>query len=124
LLFALLPGAVNLIGIEILDGIGAAVIGIMIPLIAADLTRRTGYLNLAIASFGLAAALGATISTSLAGWIADMVDPRGAFLALAVIGVAALASLWRIVPETRSAKGLDGATTQLGPEPQKGFEMD
>jgi MFS family permease len=120
LLFALLPGAVNLIGIEILDGIGAAVIGIMIPLIAADLTRRTGYLNLAIASFGLAAALGATISTSLAGWIADMVNPRGAFLALAVIGVAALASLWRIVPETRSAKRLDGTTTQRGPEPLKG----
>jgi MFS family permease len=104
LLFALLPGAVNLIGIEILDGIGAAIIGIMIPLIAADLTRQTGYLNLAIASFGLAAALGATISTSLAGWIADMVNPRGAFLALAVIGVAALASLWRIVPETRSVE--------------------
>ena len=120
LLFALLPSAINLIGIEILDGIGAAVVGIMIPLIAADLTRQTGYLNLAIASFGLAAALGATISTSLAGWIADMVNPRGAFLALAVIGIAALASLWRIVPETRSAKRLDGTATQRGPEPQNG----
>ncbi len=101
LLFALLPGAVHLIGIEILDGISACVLGIMIPLIAADLTRRTGYLNLAIASFGLAAGLGATISTTFAGWIADTAGPRGAFLALAVIGTAALALLRLIAPETR-----------------------
>jgi MFS family permease len=97
-----------LIGIEILDGVSAAVVGIMIPLIAADLTRRTGYLNLAIASFSLAAGLGATISTTLAGSVADSVSPRGAFLALAAIGIVALGTLWLIVPETRSA----GATAE------------
>ncbi len=41
-----------LVFIELLDGVSATVFGIMLPLIAADLTRRTGFLNLAIGFAG------------------------------------------------------------------------
>lgn len=103
LLFATLPGPVLLVAFELLDGVSAAVMGIMIPLIAADLTRRTGFLNLAIGSFGLAASLGATVSTSFAGWIADALGLRAAFLALAAAGVAAWLLVVLVMPETRPA---------------------
>ena len=104
LLFATLPGAGALIGFELLDGVSAAVMGIMIPLIAADLTRKTGFLNLAIGSFGLAASLGATVSTTAAGWIAEKFGLSAAFLALAGAGAVALLFVLLIMPETRPAK--------------------
>ena len=103
-LFATLPAAGPLIAIELLDGVSAAVMGIMIPLIAADLTRKTGFLNLAIGSFGLASSLGATFSTTLAGWIADRFGLRIAFLALAAAGGLALLVVLLIMPETRAAE--------------------
>jgi MFS family permease len=87
-----------------LDGISAAVFGLMLPLIAADLTNRTGYLNLAIGWFGLASGLGATFSTVLAGWIADNFGPQVMFLFLAGAGATAMALLWIAMPETRPAR--------------------
>jgi MFS family permease len=101
LLFMTLPGSVPLIIIEVLDGISGAVFGLMIPLIAADLTRYTGYLNLAISSLNLAIGLGATFSTTLAGWVADAFGAPMAFLGLAMVGFAALAVLGLMMKETR-----------------------
>ena len=66
--------------IQVLDGVSATVFGLTMPLIAADLTRRTGYLNLAIGALGLAAGLGATASTTAAGWVADTFGAPAAFL--------------------------------------------
>jgi MFS family permease len=101
LLFATLPGAVTLAVFQTLDGVSAAVFGLMLPLIAADLTRRTGYLNLAIGAFGLAGGLGATFSTIIAGWIADRFGPQMMFLVLAGVGASAIALIWIAMPETR-----------------------
>lgn len=104
LLVSLDPSALGLVAIQALDGISATVFGLMLPLIAADLTRRTGYLNFAIGSIGLATGIGATFSTSIAGWIADTEGPRLAFLFLAATGAAALALLFLAMPETRPAR--------------------
>ena len=109
LLLTLNPDAIPLIGIELLDGLAAAIMGVMIPLIAADLTQKTGYLNLAIGSFGLAGSLGATFSTAIAGWIADKAGLDWAFLALALPGLLGLALILLALPETRS----EGST--IGP---------
>jgi MFS family permease len=101
LLFATMPGAPALIGFELLDGVSGAVFGIALPLIAADLTRRTGYLNLAIGSLGLAVSVGAMISTLLAGWIFDRAGAPAAFLALAAAGAAAWTVILVAMPETK-----------------------
>jgi MFS family permease len=108
LLFVTTPDAVPLVLIEVLDGISATVFGLTMPLIAADLTRRTGYLNLAIGSLGLAAGLGATASTTVAGWLADTFGAPVAFFGLALAGLAALGLVWRMMPETRPGKPLTG----------------
>jgi MFS family permease len=99
LLFACDPGPEAVAVIQVLDGVSATVLGLMPPLIAADLTRKTGHLNLAIGSFGLAAGLGATFSTTVAGWVADRLGAEPAFLAL--VGGLATLLLVLSMPETR-----------------------
>jgi len=102
-LFAFSPGPEAVDVIEILDGVSATVLGLMLPLIAADLTQKTGHLNLAIGSFGLAVGLGATFSTMVAGWVADRMGAEMAFLGLALVGGIATVLLALAMPETRPA---------------------
>jgi MFS family permease len=104
LMLAAQPGAVPLAAMQALDGISASVFGIMVPLIAADVTRRTGYLNLAISSIGLAVSIGATFSTTLGGLVADRFGIPAALLGLAMIGFAATVLIWVALPETRPAR--------------------
>jgi MFS family permease len=104
LLFAILPGALPLTVFQALDGVSAVVFGLMLPLIAADLTQRTGYLNLAIGALGLASGLGATFSTVIAGWIGDRFGDLMMFLFLAAVGAMAVVLLWLIMPETRPTR--------------------
>ena len=105
LLFAVLawvgPAGLPLVAIQVLDGISAAVFGLSLPLIAADTTRRTGYLNLAIGSLGLASGLGATASTTLAGVVTDAFGAPVAFLGLAAAGATAWLAILLAMPETR-----------------------
>ena len=104
LLLAAQLGAVPLAAMQALDGVSASVFGIMVPLIAADVTRRTGYLNLAISSIGLAVSIGATISTTLGGLVADRYGISAALLGLAAAGLAATVLIWVALPETRPAR--------------------
>jgi MFS family permease len=103
-LFATLPDAVPLMAYQALDGVSAAVFGLMLPLIAADVTQRTGYLNLAIGSLGLAAGLGATFSTVVAGAVAERFGEPAMFLFLAAAAAAAVVLLWLAMPETRPVR--------------------
>ena len=113
LLFAMLPAALPLAVFQGLDGISAAVFGLMLPLIAADLTRRTGYLNLAIGALGLASGLGATFGTLVAGWVAERFGAQAMFLFLAGSGGAAVLLLWLGMPETRPARRRDASKATL-----------
>jgi MFS family permease len=104
LLLATQPDAVPLAFMQSLDGVSAAVFGIMIPLVAADLTSETGYLNLAMNSIGLAANIGATFSTVLGGLVADQFGISAAMVGLSLFGVAATFLVWRALPETRPSQ--------------------
>lgn len=101
LLFAGIANPYVLIPVQALDGVSAAVFGVMVPLVAADLSRRNGYLTLSMAVINLGIGLGAALSTVLAGWIGDHLGDRVAFLGLAATGVAAALLLWLAMPETR-----------------------
>jgi len=122
LLLSTAPGALPVVGIELLDGAAAATMGVMIPLVAADLTEKTGYLNLAIGSFGLAGSLGATFSTTVAGWIADRYGLATAFYALALPALLGIAIILFVLPETRPvarARG-PGPAAPAGPAATSG----
>ncbi len=94
-------GPYALIAIEALDGIGAASLGVLLPLIAADITRGTGRFNLCMGFLGLWTAGAATLSTALGGLIADRVSVSAAFLVLAGAGAAGTLLVWAVMPETR-----------------------
>jgi MFS family permease len=109
LLFATNPGAVPLVVFQALDGVSASVFGLMLPLIAADATEASGFLNLAIGSLGLAANLGGMFSTTLAGVIADRFGDTVEFLFLAAAGSLAVGLLAVAMPETRPVRTPDAA---------------
>jgi MFS family permease len=100
-LLAVLPGPYLLIGGQAVAGISAAVFGVMLPLVAADLTRGTSHFNLCLGVLGLAVCIGAAISTAMAGWVADSAGVHVAFLCLALAGLAGAALVWAAMPETR-----------------------
>ena len=100
LLLALLPGPWLLVAGQSISGISAAVFGVMLPLVAADLTRARGHFNLCIGVFGLCSAAGATLSTTMAGCIADNAGQTAAFLALAGAGLVGTLMIWTLMPET------------------------
>lgn len=103
LLLAALPGAWLPIGAQAVSGIGGAVFGVMLPLLAADITRGTTHFNLCMGALGLGVSLGAALSTTLGGWIADMAGTPVAFLALAAIGAVGTFVVWLVMPETRTS---------------------
>ena len=100
LLLAVVSQPVGIVAVQALDGIGAASFGVLVPLVAAELTRGTGRFNLCLGTFGLATAAGATISTSLGGYVAEHGGERWAFLALAAAGCAAVLAAWLFAPRT------------------------
>ncbi len=102
-LLSLQLGPYPLIAIEALDGIGAAALGVLLPLIAADITRGTGRFNLCMGFLGLWTAGAATLSTALGGLIADRASVSAAFLVLAGAGAAGTLLVWAVMPETRRA---------------------
>ena len=97
------PGMIVLA--QSLDGLGAAAFGVMTPLIAADLSGPGGRFNLRMGLFGLAVGLGATLSTTLAGWVASTYTSDAAFLTLAAAGMVALLAVALAMPETRPLQG-------------------
>ncbi|GBQ97502.1 major facilitator superfamily transporter [Acetobacter nitrogenifigens DSM 23921 = NBRC 105050] len=86
--------------IQMLDGISSAAFGVMLPLVAADLTRRSGHFNLCMGLLGLAMGLGASFSTTLAGLVADRSLPE-AFLLLAGAGAVCVLLAALLMGETK-----------------------
>jgi MFS family permease len=99
-LLAVLPGAWSIVAVQLVAGISAAVFGIMLPLVSADLTRGTSHFNLCMGVLGLCMTAGAALSTLLGGWLAQEVSMDVAFLGLAAAGLVGLLLLWTAMPET------------------------
>jgi len=88
--------------VQALDGVSAAVFGVLLPLVAADLTRGTRRFNLCMGLLGLAVGAGATLSTTVAGVVADRFGNGPALLVLAAVGMVAVLGLFAL-PETRGS---------------------
>ncbi len=101
LLLAVLPGSWPLVMGQAVSGVSAAVFGVLLPLLAADLTLGTAHFNLCMGMLGLAMYLGAAASTTVSGEIADVAGMNVAFLALAAAGLLGSVMVWLAMPETR-----------------------
>jgi len=87
--------------VQLLDGISAAALGVLVPLILADISRETGHFNLAQGIAGSAVGVGATGSAIGAGYLADHFGTPVAFMGLTAIAIGAVIVLLLTLPETR-----------------------
>lgn len=100
-LFATVSDPYALVAIQLLDGITATVLSVMVPLTIADLTRGTGRFNLTQGLIGTMMGVGASLSPTLAGYVTDRFGSASAFSALAAIATVALVLAALRMPETR-----------------------
>ncbi len=103
LFFAFATGPSSIVAIQMLDGVSASVLGVLIPLVIADISYGTGHFNLAQGVVGMAVGLAAAVSTSGAGYVADRFGDHTAFLTLAATAGCGFLLVALLMPETRPA---------------------
>lgn len=111
ILYTVSDNAYFLVAVQLLDGISAAIYGVVSVLIAADLTRGTGRFNFALGAVATALAGGGAVSTLAAGFIVQHWGYNPAFLTLAAVALGNLLFFWLAMPETakkRPEASLDG----------------
>jgi len=101
ILFAFVRDPHLLVVIQMLDGVAAAVLGVLVPLVIVDVTYGSGHFNLAQGIVGTATGIGASVSMLFASYLSDRFGSEVAFLSLAVSAAMALALVWLTMPETR-----------------------
>ncbi len=99
-LYTLTASSAWLVAIQVLDGIGAGIFGVVSVLVIADLTRGTGRFNLTLGAITTAVGIGAALSQVIAGSLVHHAGFRVGFLFLSGVAVAALAILYFFMPET------------------------
>ncbi|KAB1076097.1 MFS transporter [Methylobacterium planeticum] len=107
-----------LVGVQLLDGIGAGVYGALFPVVVADLTRGSGRFNVAQGAVATAQGIGASFSATLAGVIIVGAGFTAAFLALAAIAAVGFTGYLLLMPETRGGVAPDMQAGGPGPMPQ------
>jgi predicted MFS family arabinose efflux permease len=97
----------------LLDGVSAATLGVLVPLILADVMRGTGHYNLAQGVVGAAVGIGASLSTAIAGYISDHVGRSGSFLFMAGAAATGFLLVIALMPETKSSGEAAGELPRL-----------
>jgi len=103
-LYTLTSNTALLVAIQVMDGIGAGIFGVVSVLVIADLTRGTGRFNLTLGAIATAVGIGAALSQVIAGSIVHHLGYRAGFLFLAGVASAAFAILYFFMPETRNTR--------------------
>jgi MFS family permease len=105
-LYTLSDNSLWLIGVQVLDGVGAGIFGALTPLVIADIMRGTGRYNLAQGAIATVQGIGAALSGLAAGVIVDHFGYSAAFLAAGAAAVVALAVFALRMPETAEPETL------------------
>ena len=104
-LYTLSDNQAWLVGVQLLDGVGAGIFGAIFPVIVADLMRNTGRFNIAQGAIITAQSIGAALSTTLAGLVVVNAGYSPAFLTLGAIAAIGAAVCIFTLPETRLRSG-------------------
>ena len=104
LLYTLTSKVALLVAIQVMDGIGAGIFGVVSVLVIADLTRGTGRFNLTLGAISTAVGIGAALSQVIAGSIVHRVSANAGFLFLAAVAAVAFGILYFFMPETRNTR--------------------
>jgi MFS family permease len=93
-----------LIGVQVLDGVGAGIFGALTPLVIADIMRGTGRYNLAQGAIATMVGIGASLSGLATGEVVDHLGYSAAFLSLGAVALAAVTVFAIAMPETADSK--------------------
>ncbi|MEZ2294072.1 MFS transporter [Variovorax sp. RCC_210] len=104
LLYLLADSPAALLSLQVLDGIGAGIFGVMLTLMIGDLTRGSGHFNFALGIGAACVGLGAALSNLVAGTVAHLAGYGTAFVLLAGIAACALTLFALAMPETRGRR--------------------
>jgi len=99
-LYTLSDNSAWLIGVQLLDGIGAGIFGALAPLVIADIMRGSGRFNLAQGLAATFQGLGASLSGLAAGVLVDHAGYGVTFLFLGAAASVALLVFAVAMPET------------------------
>jgi MFS family permease len=105
LLYTFTTNPAALVAVQVLDGVGAGIFGVVGVLVIADLTRGTGRFNLVQGALATATGIGAALSNLMTGFIVKAAGYNAGFLMLATIAVVALLFYGFAMPETRPNEG-------------------
>jgi MFS family permease len=100
-LYTLSDNSFWLIGVQVLDGVGAGIFGALTPLVIADIMRGTGRYNVAQGAIATVHGIGASLSGLAAGVLVDHFGYKAAFLAAGGAALVALIVFALRMPETR-----------------------
>lgn len=101
-LYTLSDNSAWLVGVQLLDGVGAGLFGALFPLVVADLTEGTGRFNVSQGAIATLQGIGASLSTAAAGQMVVREGYSAAFLMLAAAAGVALLLAALLLPETRN----------------------
>jgi MFS family permease len=103
-LYTLSDNSFWLIGVQVLDGVGAGIFGALTPLVISDIMRGTGRYNLAQGAVATMQGIGASPSGLAAGIIVDRFGYSAAFLVLGGAASVAFAVFALRMPETAESR--------------------
>ncbi|CAN5295597.1 MFS transporter [soil metagenome] len=106
-----------LVGVQLLDGVGAGIFGAMFPLVVADLTQGTGHFNISQGAIATAAGLGGALSTAVAGAIIMAAGYSAAFYFLSAVAGGALVLFCIWMPETFPDQPVPAASLKAAVQP-------
>jgi predicted MFS family arabinose efflux permease len=101
-LYTLTSNVYMLVAIQVLDGIGAGVFGVLSVLVIADITWGTGRFNLTLGMVATAVGIGAAFSQTVAGVMVQRYGDHIGFMFLAAVAAGAFVMLCMFMPETVS----------------------
>ena len=113
-----------LIGVQLLDGVGAGIFGAIFPVIVADLMRNTGRFNVAQGAVITAQSIGAALSTTLAGLVVVEAGYSAAFLTLGAVAAVGAVVCWFALPEAQAPSAANAGTLRQTAGPASGIAAE
>ena len=93
-----------LISLQSLDGVAAAIYGVLLTLVIADLAKGTGRFNFMQGAVQSAMGLGGFLSNIAFGWVAKSMGFNASFTGLGIAAICGGALYWLRMPETAEGK--------------------
>jgi MFS family permease len=102
LLYTLTENPLLLLLIQLLDGIGAGIFGVIGVVTISDLAKGTGRFNFSLGLMALSQGIGASTSNMIAGSVVNQAGYNAGFYVLAGVGLAGVLFYGLRMPETKN----------------------